>query len=149
MSCWSGPYCNRKTCQVILESHSFEKIKRIKNRTQFCPNSKASNGRPCSNSVWTTFPQAKRGTAASPPANERHRLFSFSQAHLQAAALCCQSDSKCNTLQHLKNVRLHHTALRGCFSTTPRPELSRFNQSVHAEHLVTPPLHECWVMAIG
>ena len=76
----SGPTVTGKTCQVILESHSFEKIKRIKNRTQFCPNGKASNGRPCSNSVWTKSPWARISSAVCPPANEQHRkpfLFSF------------------------------------------------------------------------
>lgn len=56
-----------KTCQVILESHSSEKIKRIKNGPQFCPNSRASNGQHCSNSVWTNVPQAKISTAVSHP----------------------------------------------------------------------------------
>lgn len=145
-----APTVIRKTCQVILESHSFEKIKRIKNGTQFCPNSKASNGQHCSNSVWTNGPQAKLSTAVSPLlSNEENGGFMDSLRLIS---------NRYDTLlliwlkmQHLKAVfvtpvlkitalRFHHTAL--IFFFLPHQELnikvtSRvFNQIIEQLHFL-------------
>lgn len=133
-----------KTCQVILESHSSEKIKRIKNGTQFCPSSKASNGQHCSNSVWTNVPQAKIITAVSPPlSNEQNTGFVDSLRLISERYDALFIWLK---MQHLEGMfvtqalkitalRLHHAALRwGGFSATARVKHLIF----HLNHLVTP-----------
>lgn len=124
----SGPTVTGKTCQVILESHSFEKIKRIKNRTQFCPNGKASNGRPCSNSVWTKSPWARISSAVCPPANEQHRkplLFFFFLVFLGLVSKLWRfvGDLSWNraprgSLLKTTALWLHHDALRLIFTRT-------------------------------
>lgn len=139
-----------KTCQVILESHSSEKIKRIKNGTQFCPNRKASNGQHCSSSVWTNVPQAKISTAVSPPLlNEQNtgfvdslRLISkrygalliwLKMLHLEAVFV--------TTVLKITALRHHHASLRQTFFffffATARVEHQAF-RVFHSTHFSTP-----------